>query len=91
MRIVKEFFNPKLKCKRLGHLKKVETKKIRKECEWWRRAIAEDYSCKINICERCGKVLSVPYDLKYLGYWTSITMSSERMREMEENGYIFID
>lgn len=88
IRAIKEFFNPKLKCERIGHNEAEIEKKIRKEGGGF-RAVATDYKCKVKRCKRCHKE-SEPYDLKEYDSYTSVTMPSSMWDEIKEKGYLVL-
>ena len=57
MRFLKEFFNPKLKCKRIGHNKCIEKADIRYNShDSWRVAFTCESTRKI--CSRCDTVFT---------------------------------
>ncbi len=85
MRYFKELFDSKLKCKRLGHKKKIKKQVIRKGGSIG--YVVEDYIRKTTICERCNKVLKKAKD-KWTDGYTSCSMPSEMWDEMRENGFL---
>jgi hypothetical protein len=88
MRWLKEIFNRKLKCKRLGHKFITYDKKIRKKTHEWGR-VAEEYKCKIDVCARCD-LEKEPYNLEFLRGIQSLTMNTSMFDEMREKGYLII-
>lgn len=89
MRWFKEFFNPILKCKRLGHefetVKGVIIKRSKDS-----RSVCESYSVDLKTCKRCEMKL-MPKNEEYVGSWTSITMPKSMWKEMDEKGYVIVD
>lgn len=89
MRWWKEFWSPKLKCKRLGCDIKVEKITIRREDSGY-GCVAKDFTAERDVCSRCG-FKGEPKNEEYKTYWTKVTMSSSYFDEMEEKGYIILD
>lgn len=85
---IKEFFNPELKCKRIGHDEKERSIKIRKDATLI--VVVEDYKAKIKKCSRCNEILGEPYDLEYLQGIHSCGMPSEDWDRIREDGYLIL-
>lgn len=85
MRGIKEFFKPSLKCKRLGHKKETIKLKIRKRGDTF---ILERLKCKIEKCNRCFKILSEPFDCKYITGFTSVSMPQSCWDKLSEQGFL---
>ena len=62
---IKEFFEPTLKCARLGHNLKTRKYKIRERCNDW--CVAKDYKAEIDTCSRFG--CSFKSKPKLIGQW----------------------
>ncbi len=89
LRAIREFWNPSLKCKRLGHTSKPTTVKIRKKSHG--RVVVKDYKAMLNICDRCGKKHGEPFNLKQIDWFTSCSMPSRMWEEIKSNGYLILD
>lgn len=87
MKFLNELFNSKLKCKRIGHKKKVIKQKIRKGGSLG--YVVEDYIRTKTICKRCDKVLKKVKDEWTDGY-TSCSMPSDMWDEMRANGFLVL-
>ena len=88
MRFLKEFFNPSLKCKRIGHDEQWRMARQTRQTDPFSRSVAEDWKVKRKQCRHCGKKLSEWEDVKYLTFWTSISWPSDMMRTFEKQGYL---
>lgn len=86
MRFLKEFFNPSLKCERLGHDEYIEEADITFILRRF-RAVAEEYECTRNKCRRCAVVFTEWKRGKYLGSIQSISMPSDMMKRFEKRGW----
>lgn len=85
---IQEFFNPKLKCERIGHELKTVNIEIRKRSSEWREVVA-DYNATQNRCKRCGYVDEPLIKDKIDGY-AGCNMASYLWKEMDSKGYIII-
>lgn len=89
MRFIREIFTPALKCRRLGHRKHKEARRIyRKPDSYTSRAVCEEWIQTRTVCRRCGKELSRWADKKKLGYFTGVTWPSEMMDHFKEHGWV---
>lgn len=88
MRLINEFFEPKLKCDRVGHRWVSRNIRIRKPGD--ALSIATDYKAKQLKCSRCG-LEGDPYDLEYITYYSSVTMPDSMWSELREKGYLILD
>lgn len=86
-RAIEEFFNPEMKCQRVGCNEIIVDRKIRKEEGF--AAVATDYKCKIKECKRCHKKHE-PYDLKQYNSYASVTMPSSMWDEIRDKGYLIL-
>ena len=88
LRILKEFFHPQFKCRRIGHhFKKVSVVvRVRSKSTY---AVCEDHYATLTKCTRCGRVKNVK-----LGgckdSFQSVTMPSDMWDEMDSKGYVII-
>ena len=89
MRWLKEFFNPSLKCQRVGHNPVVVKVTIRKPSNSF-RTVARDYKADIGKCKRCGKVISEPCNLEFIDAWTSVEMPKYMWDDIRNNGYVIL-
>lgn len=85
MRWLKELFNPKLKCLRLGHNTEKRNVTLIKRSPDWRETVA-DYKAEVETCARCGKTISVEIKEKIQGY-NSATFSQSIWDEIDLIGY----
>lgn len=85
-----------LKCKRIGH--KVHTYKITglrlpSAEEQWERAVAYDYTGEVEMCARCGKMITdmEKWRPDYQSSLQGLTMPSPRWKLLKEVGYLIDD
>ena len=89
IRFIKELFNQKLKCQRLGHKMKTICIKIRKDGVGFREVVT-DYKAEKDYCERCGGEHSEYKNLKYIQGYTKCSMPSDMWDSIREKGYVEI-
>jgi len=87
-RRLKELFNRKLKCERVGHETKTSRRRIMMEGGGY-RAVATVYKADIHQCRRCWEYIGDPTNLKEIDSYTSVSMSSDSWDTMRERGWIF--
>ena len=88
MRIIKEFFNPKLKCKRVGHRMVNKPATIRRSSQSY-GSICDDFYADIPVCSCCGKT-DDPINEKYKTHWTSVTMPDSMWDDIRNNGFLVL-
>lgn len=88
MRFIREFFNPGLKCDRLGCDEIVRRRRIRRRAELGRRAVVVDYLAYFKVCRRCKRE-SEPYDEVEIESYQSCTMPESMWRDMREKGWTY--
>lgn len=87
IRALKEYFNPSLKCDRIGHDLKTQQAVIRRRSNMF-RAVVADFVCKLKVCSRCHKVVGAPENEVLLEGFTSCQMPNEMWQEINKNGYL---
>lgn len=87
IRSIKEYFNPSLKCDRIGHELRSQMAVIRKRSNMF-RAVVADYSCNLQVCHRCGKIVGQPEKEEFLESFNSCSMPNEMWDEINKNGYL---
>lgn len=89
MRIIKEMFNPVLKCRRKGHSKR----------QRWQRFIVavnnrdgsvSEHRAKAKMCMRCRRFITDVKIQSEVGYYRSYTASAKTFREMDKKGYSIV-
>ena len=87
LRAIKEWLDPKLKCKRLGcDLTPVQFKVLVKSRDY--SEIYADAICDIDTCKRCLSRHGLPKNMKKINRFHSVSLPSYRFDELEKNGYI---
>lgn len=90
MRFWREFWNPSLKCNRLGHVDRPITKRIRRKAPpFTYRTVVEDFEATFIQCKRCGKETG-PNEEKIVDSFTSCSMPDTMWDEMRNKGYTVI-
>lgn len=87
IRTIKEYFNPALKCDRIGHELRTQTAVIRRHSNML-RAVVADYSCNLQVCHRCDKIVGQPENEEFLEGFTSCIMPNEMWDKINKNGYL---
>lgn len=92
MNIVKrwfvEFFNPSVKCERLGHRMYDRSTTIMKRGHpQFSSIIATEYRCVIPTCKRCG-YKEEPTKLKEKQAFNGVSMPTSDWDEIREKGYL---
>lgn len=86
LRKIKEWWNPSLKCKRLGHEEGVVSLRIwRRSFEY--REVAAEYMAEFERCPRCGKLGKILSEKK-VDWFSGLEMSREDWRTMDRLGYL---
>ena len=84
MRFWKEFWNPGLKCKRVGHRLHTQRRKIMRGGD--RNYVARTGMADVTCCRRCGGE-RVFDNFKLIIGWTSCTLDSYMWNEIREHGF----
>lgn len=88
-RFIREFFNGKFKCERVGHKKRYRKVKIMKSSNKCGE-VARLYRAQLIYCRRCGEDIGID-KLKYVDYYTSCSMDSNKWDEIYSKGYTIVD
>lgn len=86
--LIRELFNPKLKCERKGHVTRLRMLQVMKRHDW--PFVAASFSRTEHYCKRCKAVTEPPMDVLIRAF-NSVEMTSDRWNEMDSRGYILED
>ena len=87
IQIIKELFNSKLKCNRVGHNLKTQNLRIRKLASPYHyRAVVIDYEATREVCKRCGLIGELKEGSEK-DWYTSCSMPDVMWNEIHKNGY----
>ena len=87
IRFIRELRTPSLKCNRLGHDDRTETRKIRRSCEG--RHVVEDFLATFTVCKRCRREVG-PSEEVEIDWFNSCSMPTSMWDQMRDNGYVEI-
>lgn len=87
-RAIKEFFRPKLKCRRVGHhIEKIQIiARVRSKRSY---VVCEDRYATLNKCVRCGHIEGIDLGGCKDSFQT-VTMPIEMWDEIDSKGYVII-
>ena len=88
MRVIKEFFKPSLKCRRVGHEIVLSTKRIRRKSNRWHEVVA-DFDASFTFCKRCGHETKLLKEEK-VDSFASCSMPDYMWKAMEKDGFLEI-
>lgn len=90
MRWIREFFRPSLKCERLGHSFRPETRQVAAEGGGFRNVITI-YDESWEVCSVCGAAEAIPDSRKMVTGFQSASLPSSFWNKMREDGFVFWD
>lgn len=88
-RWLSELCDVRKKCKRLGHKKKVEVRRIRRKSDF-PMSVCRDFEAHFETCARCGKSFGIKKE-DIIESYTSVTMPSYMWDEIRKEGYCVIE
>ena len=88
IRLIKELFNPSLKCERVGHDLKERQYKISRKAEYWRNAVLEQLIETESYCKRCHVALFSNPELEYWRSVQSVSANESWWLKLKRQGYI---
>jgi len=84
---IRELRSPSLKCDRLGHDDRTDTRKIRRESIG--RKVVCDFRATFKVCKRCRRECG-PSDEVQIDCFSSCTMPTSMWNKMRDDGYVEI-
>lgn len=89
IRFLKELFNPRLKCERVGHSLAHVCRRIRRPGKG--RIVCNDFDAVLIECDRCDYVSPEVASEVEVDWFNGVTMPNSMWDEMKINGFVRVD